>query len=62
METQAGNDYTIEATKEATIKTDARAVRDKLHTDLKATRKLVIEAKQAVGNAIRVAKEGSSGQ
>lgn len=55
---QALNDYTIQATSEANIRKDAQAARNKLHTDLKAVRKLVIDAKQAVANAIRVAKSG----
>lgn len=52
--TQAGNDYTITVTSETTVKTDAKAARDKLFNDLKATHQLVISAKQAVANAIRV--------
>lgn len=56
--TQAEKDYTLTATSEAKIKTEAKIMRDKLHTDLQAARKLVISAKQAVANAIRVAKSG----
>lgn len=58
VDTQALNDYTIEATSEATIKEDAKAMRRKLHDDLLAVRKLVIAAKQAVAGAIKVAKSG----
>lgn len=55
---QAEKDYTITVTSEAKVKTDANNMRKQLHTDLQTVRKLVIEAKQAVGNAIRVAKSG----
>ena len=55
---QALNDYTIIVTSEATVKANAKASRDRLHADLLAVRKLVIDAKQAVANAIRVAKSG----
>lgn len=58
VDTQAEKDYTIEATSEATIKEDARAMRRQLHDDLREVRRLVIAAKQAVANAIRVAKSG----
>lgn len=53
---QAANDYTIVVTTERRIKADAQAQREKLHTDLKALRQQVIDAKQDVANAIRVAK------
>lgn len=63
---QSQNDYTIQVTSESKVKTDAKLQRDKLHTDLLAVRKLVIDAKQSVGNAIRTAKSEkeatSSGQ
>lgn len=58
VDAQAEKDYTIEATSEATIKEDMRAMRRKLHTDLQGVRRLVIAAKQAVANAISVAKSG----
>lgn len=58
---QAGSDYTISVSSEATAKTEITATRDNLHTDLQAARKLVIEAKQAVGNAITVAKSTLGG-
>lgn len=51
---QSLKDYTIEATSEATIREDSRVKRDQLHKDLQAVRKLIIEAKQSVANAIRV--------
>lgn len=60
VSTQAQKDYTIQVTSEARVGIVAKAQRDKLHTDLQATRKMVIDAKQAVTNAIRVAKSGSS--
>ena len=55
---QSLKDYTIQATSEATIRADAKLKRDQLHSDLQTTRKLVIDAKQSVANAIRVAKSG----
>lgn len=58
VQTQALNDYTITVISEATVRANAKASRDRLHTDLLAVRKLVIDAKQAVANAIRVAKSG----
>lgn len=58
---QSEKDYTIQVTSESTVKQDAQNTRTKLHTDLQTVRKLVIDAKQAVANAIR--KEGiPSGQ
>lgn len=56
---QSEKDYTITVTSESKIGVDAKTQRDKLHTDLQAARKLVIDAKQAVANAIRTAKAGS---
>lgn len=55
---QAEKDYTITITSESRVKTDAQTKRKQLHDDLQAVRKLVIHAKQAVANAIRVAKSG----
>lgn len=55
---QAQKDYTIQVTSESKIKTDVKSQRDKLHADLQATRKTVIDAKQAVVNVIKVAKSG----
>lgn len=55
---QAEKDYTIQVTTESRIRIDAKRQRDLLHTDLQTIRKLVIEAKQAVANAIRTAKSG----
>ncbi len=58
VQTQEQKDYTIQVTSEARIKTDIKAQRDKLHTDLLALRKMIIEAKQSVATAIRTAKAG----
>lgn len=57
---QAQKDYTVTVTFESRIKMDVKTQRDALHTDLLAVRKQVIEAKQAVAHAIRVAKSGPS--
>lgn len=53
VKAQSEKDYTIQVTTESKVKTDAQKVRDQLKTDLKNVRKLVIDAKQAVGKAIR---------
>ena len=58
---QSQKDYTIQVTTESRIKFDAQKQRDLLHNDLVAIRKMVIDAKQAVANAIRIAKAGSLG-
>ncbi len=58
VQTQAQKDYTITVTTEANIRRDAQAKRDALHTDIRATRKLVIDAKQSVANAISIARTG----
>lgn len=66
VDAQAEKDYVLEATSEATIRQDMQGVKEQLRTDLKAVRQLVIDAKQKVANAIRVAKanvkKGSNGQ
>lgn len=56
---QSQQDYTIQATTESRIKTDAQAMRDKLHKDVLFIRKAVVDAKQSVSNAIRIAKSES---
>lgn len=56
--TQSQKDYTITVFSEGRIGLDAKVQRDKLHTDLLALRKIVIDAKQSVTNAIRIAKSG----
>lgn len=55
---QAEKDYTIQITSESKVRANAKTQRDKLHADLLAVRKMVIDAKQSVANAIRVAKSG----
>lgn len=55
---QAGKDYTVTILNEGTARSDIKAVRDRLHSNLQSVRKLVTQAKQTVGNAIRVAKSG----
>lgn len=59
VEAQAQKDYTITVTTETKIRADAQAKRNQLHKDINAVRSLVIEAKQSVSNAVRVAKLGS---
>lgn len=55
---QAEKDYTLQVTAESKVKAEAQVKRDQLHADLQAVRKLVVDAKQSVSNAIRVAKSG----
>lgn len=55
---QSEKDYTILVTLESRVRIDAQSARTLLHDDLQAVRRLVIAAKQAVANAIRVAKSG----
>ncbi len=56
---QSQNDYTITVTSETTVKKDAQSAREKLHSDLLAVRKQVVDAKQSVANAISLAKSGN---
>lgn len=58
VEAQAQKDYTITVTTEAKIRSDAQAKRDQLFKDIMVTRKLVIDAKQAVSSAVRITKSG----
>jgi len=58
VQAQAQKDYTITVTTETKIRADAQAQREQLYKDIMATRKLVIDAKQATSNAVRVAKSG----
>lgn len=62
--TQAEKDYSVTISSEATVKTDAQKVRDQLHADLKAVRKQVMDARQAVVSAIKSnsSEGGTSGQ
>ncbi|MBI2597503.1 hypothetical protein HYW41_05075 [Candidatus Daviesbacteria bacterium] len=55
---QAEKDYTLQITSEPKVKADAQTARTQLRTDLISVRKQVIDAKQAVANAIRTAKSG----
>lgn len=56
VKAQAGIDYTLTVTSESKVKAEAQAMREKLRTDLQTVKKQVIDAKQSVSNAIRVAK------
>lgn len=58
VEAQSQKDYILEITSESSVKEDAKTKRDALHADLKSTRKLVIDAKQAVAKAIMTAATG----
>lgn len=58
VKAQSEKDYTLQVSSESAVRKDAQKKRTELHADLLAVRKLVIDAKQAVANAIRVAKSG----
>lgn len=58
VQAQTSKDYTIIVTTEAKIRLDAQSKRDELHKDINAVRGLVIAAKQAVANAVRVTRSG----
>lgn len=64
VKAQAAKDYTLTVTSESTVRKDAQKIRDMLHADLRNVRKLVIDAKQAVANAIRTARleKGNNGK
>lgn len=55
---QAEKDYTLQVTTESKIRAEAQSKRDLLHKDLQAARKIVINAKQSVSNAIQIARSG----
>lgn len=56
VEAQAGRDYGITVTSEATVKTDAKSTRDSLHTDLKSVHDQVVSARQELSKAISAVK------
>lgn len=60
VSTQAQNSYTVNVTSESKIKADVKLQRDKLHNDISSVRKLLVEAKQRVADAIRIAKSGKA--
>lgn len=60
VQAQSQKDYTVTVTSETKVKTDVQKVRQQLATDLLTARKSVIDAKQSVSNAIRIAKSGQS--
>lgn len=53
---QSQKDYTLQLTTELKVKQDAQTQTQKLKADITEVRKMVIEAKQSVANAIKVAK------
>ncbi len=50
--TQSQKDYTVQATTESKIRVDVKSSRDQLFTDLTAARKLVLDAREALVNAV----------
>ncbi len=52
---QSTNDYTITVTSESAVRLNAQTQRNKLFTDLKTVRQLIVDARQSVANALRVA-------
>lgn len=61
VQAQAAKDYTITVSSETKVRSDVTLVRDRLHQDLQAIRKQVVDAKQSVANAIRVASTSLGG-
>lgn len=55
LQNQTQLDYTLNISSEGGVRADTKASRDKLHTDLRSLRQMVIDAKQSVAKAIRVA-------
>lgn len=51
--TQSQMDYTVSISTESAARIESKVTRDKLQTDLRSVRMLVIETKQKVANAIR---------
>lgn len=49
---QSQKNYTIQITTEATVRADVKKMRDQLMTDLQADRKLIVDAKKALVNAV----------
>ncbi len=56
---QSQKDYTITVTSESQVRLDAQKMRDLLKTDIMGVRKLVIDAKQSVAEAIQISKSGT---
>lgn len=61
VQAQAGKDYTITVSSETKVRSDVTLIRDRLHQDLQAIRKQVVDAKQSVANAIKVASTSLGG-
>lgn len=59
VKAQSENDYSLVLTSESKARVEAQTLRQKLHSDLKAVRQTVIDAKQSVAAAIRAAREGT---
>lgn len=59
---QAGKDYTLAVTDETKVRSEAKGTRDGLHNDLQAVKRLVVDAKQAISEAIRVASTTLGGK
>lgn len=56
VNTQAGNDYTLIATSEGTIKSDAQNKRDALQKDLQVVYQSIISARKAVVDVVSILK------
>lgn len=61
VQAQAAKDYTITVSSETKVRSDVTLVRDRLHQDLQAIRKQVVDVKQSVANAIKVASTSLGG-
>lgn len=66
LKAQMETDYSIDVNTEATVKEDATIARNALRTDLKSAHKKIVEARQALADAIQVAinslQGGNNGQ
>lgn len=61
VKAQMENDYSIDVNKESTVKEDAATARNSLRTDLKSAHTQVVEARQALSNAIQTAVSSMQG-
>ena len=54
VQSQALNDYTVAVTSEATVRADAKVMRDKLLSDLKLTHESIVGARASVVDVLKV--------
>lgn len=61
IDAQLAKDYTLEATSEAAIKTEAQAARNQLFSDLKAVHELIVSARKSLAEAVSTAVSSMGG-